>query len=518
MRKLFRTLASLALPAAALACLPASSAMAAWNSTAEVIANHHTWIYVPSSTMSNGKRPLLIVLHGCAQTADELKTQGNLTATADNNAMVVAVPNVDDKVFQGNPAAKCWDYNGATDSQGDIADIVNLAGNLKARGDLHIDANHVYVAGLSSGAALSLDVACKAPDVFAGVAALAGPSVGSNQNNALAEASGIPSSNVDNAVGKCKSLAGSKTSAFDTQIAIASFGDMDLNGPNERFRFNSLSLSDRTTHAGQIALVSVKWTQDNVKAFQKLYGTGALGAAESVQADFGTQQVATKNGKPRISLLAMRNIGHAWAAGTGKPNSPPPDGIWIAQSGLNFPAYIASWLIANNLRAQPSSGPQVTATASVSADKVIVTGTATNPGGGAPRVATSLVKSSSGQQIDNHDNIPVKTDGSYSDTFNGVQDDVYKAQVTATDSANNSAVAITNDVVVGNSLPPSPPPCFTDNNYNHVRKGRAALCSNGFVCAKGSGDNLGLYSLGITSSVVENPPGFFRNGGSCPAQ
>ena len=39
---------------------------------------------------------------------------------------------------------------------------------------------------------MALAVGCKAPDVFAGIGAIAGPSVGSSQNNALVEASGIP--------------------------------------------------------------------------------------------------------------------------------------------------------------------------------------------------------------------------------------------------------------------------------------------------------------------------------------
>ena len=43
-----------------------------------------------------------------------------------------------------------------------------------------------------SGAAMALAVGCKAPDVFAGIGAIAGPSVGSAQCSALVDASGIP--------------------------------------------------------------------------------------------------------------------------------------------------------------------------------------------------------------------------------------------------------------------------------------------------------------------------------------
>ena len=44
-----------------------------WNSTEEVLNNHPTWIYTPTSSMSSGKRALVIALHGCDQTSTQIK-------------------------------------------------------------------------------------------------------------------------------------------------------------------------------------------------------------------------------------------------------------------------------------------------------------------------------------------------------------------------------------------------------------------------------------------------------------
>jgi poly(3-hydroxybutyrate) depolymerase len=500
----------------AIGLLPAVPVHAAWNSVAETIDNHPVWIYTPATTMANGKHALLIVLHGCAQSHDQIKDYGNLGPTAENNAIVVAAPSVGPKVWTGNPIAKCWDYDGARDKQGHIAEIVKLAASLQARSGLNIDPNQIYVAGLSSGAALALDVACRAPDVFAGVAALAGPSPGSSQGDALNEGPKIPSNNVDHALSTCRSLAGNKASAFDTQVANIAAGNMDLNGSNERYRFKSLFTdADKAAHAGQLALVSVRWSQDNVKMLQRLYGADQLGQSELVQGDFGQQRLARKDGKPRISFLDVSNVGHAWPAGTGRPNVPPPDGLWIAQSGLNYPDYIASWLIANNLRAQPPVGPELTVQAASQNSKVIGGGTARNRDGSTPRVATALLKAGSNQQVDNHSDIAVRADGNYADTYASVQDGRYKLQVTARDNAGNVTTKVSNEVVVGKPEPPAPSRCFTDNNYNHVSAGRAQVCNAGFACAKGSGENLGLYNLFVTSNVVESPAGFFKKG-ACP--
>ena len=87
---------------------------------------------------------------------------------------------------------RCWDYDRANDTKGHIAELVKLANTLKARSALNIDQNHVYIVGLSSGAAMALAVGCKAPDVFAGIGAIAGPSVGSSQSDALDDALGRP--------------------------------------------------------------------------------------------------------------------------------------------------------------------------------------------------------------------------------------------------------------------------------------------------------------------------------------
>lgn len=495
----------------AVTAVSANSAVAGWNTAPETIEEHPTWIYTPSTAMPNGKHPFLIVLHGCAQTHTEIKEFGNLVRTAEDNGVVVAVPFVGRKFF-GTPLQKCWDYDGALDAKGHMVELVNLADTLKAQTALNIDPNHVYIVGLSSGAAMALAVGCKAPDVFAGIGAIAGPSVGSSQNSALVDASAILSSNVSNAIGKCKSLAGSKVSHFATQIANIAYGDMDKNGPKAMFDFSPVD----TAHAGQIRLVSIKWSKDNVKVLQDIYGTGAPGPEEPVQNGLGTRQVATKDSKSRLSLLVVHDVGHAWPAGTGLPNSFSQGGRWIAQSGLNYPDFVVGWLISNNMRV---GNPEVTVSASVSGATFSLSGTAKDPDGIA-RVDTVLLQANAAGaflQSDSHDNISLGSGGTYSDNYGGLPDGRYRARVTATDNANHTTTELTPALKVGN--PPDPEQCrdFTDNNFNHVQRGRAVQCNFAFTCAKGSGDNLGLFSLGITSIVNETStnPGVFRKG-ACP--
>jgi poly(hydroxyalkanoate) depolymerase family esterase len=477
--------------------------MAGWNTTPEPIEGHPTWIFTPSTARSDGKRSLLIALHGCDQSHTQLKEFGNLTPAAEANGTVIAVPSVGSKAF----GPGCWDYNLARDDKQHIAELVRLAGRLNTRPALNIDPKHVYIVGLSSGAAMALAVGCKAPHVFAGIGAIAGPSVGSSQLIATNPGASIPPTNVSAAISKCKSLAGNNGSHFNTQIANIAFGDMDRDGLKARFPF-SLGSKD---HPGQFALVSVKWSQDNVAILQSLYGADPLGPTLPVQNGLGTLQVAKKANEPRLSLLVVHDVGHAWPAGTNSPNSFSQGGNWIAQSGLDYPEFVISWLISNNRRAVPVGNPELTATASASG----------TTDGSITRVDTELLKASPGGaflQSGSHSDIPLGSSGRFSDSYSNLSDGRYKARVTATDNADHTAMELTPTLTVGNPPPPEECHDFTDNNFMHVQRGRAVQCSFGFTCAKGSGDNLGLFSLGITSTVKEmsTEAGIFRKG-TCPA-
>ncbi len=51
--------------------------------------------------------------------------------------------------------------------------------------------------------------------------------------------------------------------------------------------------------------------------------------------------------------------------------------------------------------------------------------------------------------------------------------------------------------------------CYTDNNYNHVAKGRAHV-SLGYALANGSNQNLGLYNLFVTTTLCKVKEGYYE--------
>lgn len=335
-----------------------------------VFRNHPTWAFVPPGAMPGGQRALLIVLHGCNQTAHQLKQFGNLEQAATKRSIVLALPDVGTKYY-GSDTQRCWDYDMAQDKRQHTNTLAALAEALADENSGNkIDRNHVYIVGLSSGGAMAMTVACKRPDLFAGVGSVAGPSVGSMQGLAFNGPIKRPQfdnplrlpgwiDNLNNMITTCRSLADKTGTAvhFDTQIANIAVGDMDRDGINAKYPFQSPIDQADCNHAGQIALVSANWHPDNVEALRRIYGAGELGGAEPVQDGRATKQAASKSGKERIAFVTVRDVGHAWPAGRGDARCIPdnaPDrqsvGLWIAQKGLDYPEFITSWLMTNNVR------------------------------------------------------------------------------------------------------------------------------------------------------------------------
>lgn len=499
--------ASLLIAAASLA---APSAWAGtWNGAQETLNSHPTWIYTPGSNLPNGKRALVIALHGCDQTNTQIKDWGNVTPAAENNGAVIALPYVGSKVWSGNTAAKCWNYDGATDGSGHIAELVSLSQTLINRASLNIDPRHVYIIGLSSGASMALDVACKAPDVFAGVSALAGPSVGSQQFSATQAASGI-SYTAASAAQKCKDLAGAaKQSFFATQVAHIAYGEKDKDGESPGCTYSSGS----TSCPGTYQLVSKKWSTINADAFRSIYSAGTLGAASNVPDNTGSTATASTNGTVRVGLTRIFNVGHAWPAGSGQANDVNKGGVWMAQSGMNYANYAIGWLLGKNQRADV---PDVSLNAAASGTTINYSGSVSSAAALSGTQA-QLYAWSNGSNSYVASGSPVSltlTNGNFSSSFNVANDNWYKVSVTATTTSGKTGSKSVADIKVG--TPPAQWVCnsSTSTNYAHVQNGRAHN-SGGYALANGSNQNMGLNNTFITTTLAQSAPGYYVIG-SCP--
>jgi poly(3-hydroxybutyrate) depolymerase len=189
----------------------------------ETLGELSTFLYYPKASSiksTNYKRALMINLHGCSQKADDLKLNGNWEKTADTYDMIVVLP----KVPNGGVYMGCWDYYGEshTESNRHNGAIIGMIKALLVRPDLNIDANQIYVSGLSSGGGESMVLGCMIPDLIAGMGLNAGPSTGTNANEISR-----PQTTYDKMLQTCKKLAGNKFDAFKTQLTSIIYGNND---------------------------------------------------------------------------------------------------------------------------------------------------------------------------------------------------------------------------------------------------------------------------------------------------
>lgn len=386
-----------------------------------------THVYTPASGGVVGTgRGLLVVLHGCTQGNDPLKTYGNFETAAEDYGLVVAIP----LVPGGGVYAGCWDYYGAVQTRDTKHNdnVLDLVTALLADSGKQIDPNQVYIVGFSSGGGQALVLGCLAPDVFAGIGVAAGPAIGTSVTEF-----GSVNTTAQAETDLCASFAGSHTGDFDTQILSVLTGT-----------------SDFTVAQGYAPL--------NADAFETLYGGSFTESSLDVSAldgvnPSGTGSLFSDGSGPRISLISATGHGHAWPAGSGDSGG---ESSFVAGQNLAYASYLGQFFNTNNRRVAPK--PQVTnlsGTADQDARSITVTGTATSPSAGIASVTVSLT----GAQPQGPFAISPVASGDFEHVFSDLPTDTwYTPTVYATDTNGVSSDVVTADPIAIGNAPASPPP------------------------------------------------------------
>ncbi|MGX4640795.1 extracellular catalytic domain type 1 short-chain-length polyhydroxyalkanoate depolymerase [Massilia sp. SYSU DXS3249] len=359
-----------------------------------------TGYYYWPSTMPAlaGKRALVLVLHGCAQTAagdiiDGASDRGyNWKPVADQYGAVILAPNATGNLY----GAHCWDWAKSTHSRstGHSGVLLDLINRFVSNPQYAIDPKQVYVAGLSSGGAETMVMGCLAPDIFAGIGINAGPPPGVSTSQIGMVPSGYTATTAAN---NCKNLAGTNLSQFATQVASVIWGT-----------------NDYTVAQGYGPL--------DAAAMRLAYGGSyTKGAAVSVPTGGSNTPYTDANGKVRTSEIAVTGMGHAWPAGSGGQS-----GNYVDATKVNYPAFVMDFWFRNNLRVARAAAPVMSScSASVSGSTVTVSGAA----GGT--IGSYKVVLNGPTPVDD---AAAGSGASFSKAYTGRADGYYSGSVTATDS------------------------------------------------------------------------------------
>ena len=121
------------------------------------------WLYIPDSIPKGSGFPLVVMLHGCDQSATLFAQGTRMNQWAEKQGCAVAYPQ---QSVSAHPH-RCWKwYDRATQhGGGDVSLIVGIVHKVMA--NYPIDRSRLYIAGISAGAGMANIVALNHPDLFA---------------------------------------------------------------------------------------------------------------------------------------------------------------------------------------------------------------------------------------------------------------------------------------------------------------------------------------------------------------
>ena len=252
------------------------------------------WLYLPP-VADPGPLPLVVMLHGCQQSATDFATATRMNELAERKGFAVLYP----QQSAAGDANRCWHWYQRAVQRGDgeVRVIADLIAQMQQRHGL--DASRTYVAGLSAGAALATVLALRHPELVAAVGLHSAPVFGT----------------VESALGAYRTMQrGAGEAHLDAAGALVESALVPpglpaivIHGERDSVvrRINAVQLAQQLQIVNRAALTRLEPTR-------RSYPARSTGRSPRRAWTSSTHYAGRR---PQLVLCEIAGLGHAWSGG-----------------------------------------------------------------------------------------------------------------------------------------------------------------------------------------------------------
>lgn len=270
-------------------------------------------LHVPEGLPSDS--PMVVVLHGCGQTAAGYAEGAGWIELAERYGFAVLCP----EQVRTNNASLCFNWFENADTERGSGEAASIAQMVRwAVTDLDVDARRVFVTGLSAGGAMTAVMLATYPEVFAAGAVIAGLPyrAASGVGQALAAMRSVP------------------------KLSAKTWGDKVRAAASTRSRWPQIAI----WHGDADSTVTPAAAEALVQQWRDLHGATASAGAPVVAGRHTHATWLSLDGAIAVELHRIAGLGHGTpiaSEGADACGAPAP---WILEAGVSSSMEIArSW-------------------------------------------------------------------------------------------------------------------------------------------------------------------------------
>jgi poly(hydroxyalkanoate) depolymerase family esterase len=270
------------------------------------------WLHVPDRLAASPA--LVVVLHGCTQTAAGYDNGSGWSRLADDHGFVLLYP----EQQRGNNPNACFNWFNPEDTARDGGEALSIRQMIAAVVARHgIDPARVFVTGLSAGGAMTSAMLATYPEVFAGGAIIAGLPYGS--------ASGV-------------------VQALDRMrghgaVDAAALGDVVRRASPHRGPWPTVSIwhggSDATVHFSNRDAIVAQW--------RDVHHVAAVPAQVDTVDGIPRRRWQDGDGRVVIEEFSIAGMGHGTPLATGTADDYGAVGAFMLDAGISSTCHIAAF-------------------------------------------------------------------------------------------------------------------------------------------------------------------------------